>query len=128
MKRLLALIFLLPALALGTPAEITRTELKALKADGKPLVIVDVRSAGEFAAGHIPGAINIPHDQIAARAKDLERYRADGRIVLYCRSGRRALVAADALEARGFSGLLHLEGDMPGWEQAGEPVAPCTRC
>lgn len=124
----LLLSILLPAIAFATPAEISRAGLKALQAAGEPLVIVDVRSAAEFAQGHVPGAVNIPHDEIRQRARELEAYRAGGNIVLYCRSGRRVGVAAQALEARGFGHLLHLEGDMPGWAQAGEPVTPCTTC
>lgn len=129
MRRLLALLLiLLPATVIAAPAEVSRAGLKALQASGKPLVIVDVRSAEEFAQGHVPGAVNIPHDQIGRRVHELEAYRTGGNIVLYCRSGRRVGVAAQALEDRGFNRLLHLEGDMPGWAQAGEPVSPCTGC
>lgn len=126
MRRLSCLLalLLLPLAALADPAAISPAALRTLQADGQPLAIVDVRSAEEYATGHIPGAINIPHDQIAGRAAELAAFRDGGRIVLYCRSGRRALLAAGELETRGYSGLLHLEGDLPGWQQDGGPVTP----
>lgn len=131
MPRLLALalgLVMAAATATAAPTDISRVQLKALLAGQEPVVLVDVRSPEEFAGGHIPGAINIPYQQLPARAGELEKYRADGKVVLYCRSGRRVGLAAEALESRGFRGLLHLEGDMPGWQQAGEPVAPCPAC
>ena len=87
--------------------------------------MLDVRSPQEYAAGHIPGALNIPHDQTAARLEELRPYQ--GReIVLYCKSGRRAGIAADVLAQAGFDRLRHLAGDMPGWSAAGLPVEPAA--
>lgn len=117
------LFALLPALAGAAASEISREELKARQGKGEPTVLVDVRSAAEFAAGHVAGAINIPHDQIASRAQELTAHKTDGTLVLYCRSGRRTALAVEALEAQGYTGLKHLSGDMQGWESAGEPVA-----
>lgn len=110
-------------LAAYAATDISRADLKARQASGEKTVLVDVRSAEEFAAGHIAGAINIPHDQLPARAGELEAHKTDGSLVLYCRSGRRTGLAAAALEEQGFSGLKHLTGDMQGWQEAGEPVA-----
>jgi rhodanese-related sulfurtransferase len=128
MRNLLLALLLLPALALaGAPADISRAELQARQAEGAAIVLVDVRSPEEFAAGHIPGAVNIPVDQVAGR---LDEFRAfgDREIVLYCRSGRRAGQAAEVLSAAGIGGLRHLAGDFPAWQAAGGPVAPCTNC
>ena len=85
------------------------------------LVILDVRTPAEFAAGHVPGAKNIPHDQVAARLTELVPLR-DKTVVLYCRSGRRSASAAAVLRSAGFSSLKQLEGDFPGWEAANHPV------
>jgi phage shock protein E len=79
------------------------------------LVILDVRTEEEFAAGHVPGARNVPHDQLQARLSELALLK-DKEVVLYCRSGRRSHLAAQTLREAGFKRLLQLEGDYPGWE------------
>ena len=99
---------------------VARDELFRRLRDEEVLVL-DVRPAAEYAAGHIPGAINVPHDQLAARLAELP---GDADIVAYCR-GRYCVFAADAvrlLRARGFSALL-LAGGLPDWRLAGLPVA-----
>lgn len=81
-------------------------------------LILDVRTPEEYAEGHIPGAINIPHDQLGSRHQEIATYK-DKDIVLYCKSGRRVGIAADVLQAAGFNKLLHLAGDMGGWRMNG---------
>lgn len=81
--------------------------------------VLDVRSPEEFATGHVPGAVNVPYDQIAARMSEVPKNKD---VVLYCRSGRRAGIAADVLAANGYTRLSHLEGDMPAWIEKGRPV------
>lgn len=128
MKKLLLTLCLtamaLPALADGPAApEPVRVEARALEqrlGDAR-LVVLDVRSPGEFAAGHVPGAINVPHDQVGNRLAELAGAK-DKDIVLYCRSGRRARLAADVLAAAGFARLSLLEGDFPGWAAQGLPT------
>jgi rhodanese-related sulfurtransferase len=85
------------------------------------LVILDVRSAEEFAAGHVPEARNIPHDQVAARLAELAPLHRKT-VVLYCRSGRRSGIAAKILRDAGFTDLRQLEGDFPAWEAEQRPV------
>jgi phage shock protein E len=92
---------------------------RQLGADPTPFVL-DVRSPEEYAAGHVPGAVNVPHGEVGSRLAELPR---DRDIVLYCRSGRRVGLAADVLVANGFKRLLHMSGDMPAWEASGNPVA-----
>ena len=99
---------------------VARDELFRRLRDEEVLVL-DVRPAAEYAAGHIPGAINVPHDQLAARLAELP---GDVDIVAYCR-GRYCVFAPDAvrlLRARGFSARL-LAGGLPDWRLAGLPVA-----
>jgi phage shock protein E len=67
-------------------------------------VYVDVRTAEEYASGHVAGAIHIPYDEMPARWQELESYR-DSSLVLYCRSGRRSGIAIDVLEEKGFKKL-----------------------
>jgi phage shock protein E len=96
--------------------------LLARQAAGDPaLVVLDVRTAEEFAAGHVPGAINVPHDQLQGRLGELAALR-DKDLVVYCKSGRRSGLALEVLGKQGYTRLSHLDGDMQGWEAAGRPV------
>jgi rhodanese-related sulfurtransferase len=84
--------------------------------------LVDVRSPSEFAAGHIPGAINIPMDQIESRLADLSR----GPIVLICQMGKRAQMTADILGPCRLD-LTVLEGGTAAWTQEGLPIVKSVR-
>jgi rhodanese-related sulfurtransferase len=108
------------AFADGEVAPISQDAFVALPASGDaaPLVL-DVRSPEEYVAGHVPGAVNIPHDQVAARLAEVPK---DKDVVLYCRSGRRAGMAGEVLAANGYTRLQHLEGDMLAWVEKGRPV------
>jgi rhodanese-related sulfurtransferase len=74
--------------------------------------LVDVRTPGEFAAGHIPGAINIPVQQLDARMNELQP--KDAAVVVYCRSGHRSGNAARMLKSAGFV-AVHDLGPMSRW-------------
>ena len=103
---------------------ITQDELmRRLDSDEAPLVL-DVRTASEYTAGHVPGAINIPHTALAARLGELGEPRSR-EVVVYCESGRRAGTAEKLLRKRGFTAVRHLEGDMSAWR---ERELPCTDC
>lgn len=121
-------IFALPGFAADPvhPAEraptITQSDLLS-KLDRKEpdVVVLDVRTAAEFAAGHVPGARNVSHDELPARLDELAALR-DKQVVLYCRSGRRTQIAEDTLRKAGFTKLLHLQGDWLAWEAEKRPV------
>lgn len=83
------------------------------------LYVLDVRAPEEYAAGHVPGAVNIPHDQIASRLAEVPK---DKDVVLYCRSGRRSALAAEVLAGSGYDRLQLMQGDMPGWMAKDRPV------
>lgn len=84
-------------------------------------LLIDVRSPEEFNEGHIPGAINMPHKEINNYLDELEDYK-DKPIIIYCRSGRRAKMAMKELADHDFSEVMHLEGDMLGWNAANMPI------
>jgi phage shock protein E len=115
----------LPGASSTTPAAvppISPSELGArLREADSRLVVLDVRTPAEFAAGHVPGARNISHDQLSARLGELADAKHQD-VVLYCRSGRRSQIAAQTLREGGFTRLLQLEGDFPGWQAGGHPV------
>lgn len=96
-----------------------RTELET----GKHLQLVDVRNPDEFAAGHVPGAVNVPIDQIESRLGDLSR---QGPVVLLCQSGNRAQMACELIQQH-HPELLVLEGGTIAWADAGLPVVRTTR-
>lgn len=110
--------------AAGELASIAPADLQArLAHEASDLLVLDVRTAEEYASAHVPGARNIPHDQISSRIEELGDAR-DREIVVYCRSGRRAALALESLAAAGFERLTHLEGDMLRWQQEGYPTEP----
>ncbi len=95
-------------------------------------VLIDVREPHEYEEGHIPGAMNIPrgtlefavldHPVLAAGAASDPDKLPETRIFLYCRSGKRAALAAQTLESMGFEQVFSLEGGYKAWREAGLPV------
>ena len=81
-------------------------------------VILDVRSAKEFADGHLPGAINIPFESVAARAHELPGSRQSP-VIVYCGHGPRAWMAGAALRKNGFTNVSYLAGHFSRWRTAG---------
>jgi phage shock protein E len=109
------------AFADGELAPLSQDAYMALPKSGEQApFVLDVRAPEEFVTGYVPGAVNIPYDQVAARLAEVPK---DKDVVLYCRSGRRAGMAAEVLAANGYTRLMHLEGDMPAWIEKGRPVA-----
>ncbi len=79
-------------------------------------LVLDVRNANEYRAGHIPGAMQLDSGRVAFRSDLIPRDRP---LVVHCQTGRRASVAAAVLRARGFADVRELEGSFPAWVQAG---------
>ena len=107
MRWVIAALFVLAlgsALASDASADATRdTSVDELT------LIVDVRTAEEFAAGHFPGAINIPHENIIRGIEDYNVGK-DQTVLLYCRSGNRSGQAEVRLQSAGFSGAKNVGG------------------
>ncbi|RRJ85384.1 rhodanese-like domain-containing protein [Aestuariirhabdus litorea] len=72
-------------------------------------LVIDVRTQAEFSGGHYPGATNIPFDVIESRIEALTSDR-DQPIALYCKSGRRAGIALQTLEAMGYTRVTNYGG------------------
>ena len=69
--------------------------------------VVDVRTPAEFDTGHVPGALNIPHDQMAARHAEIGPPSTP--VLLYCKSGRRTDIAARTLREKGFTQIYDMQ-------------------
>lgn len=85
------------------------------------VVVLDVRTASEFAEGHIERAVNIDYykDDFVKKAK--AALPTDKKIAIYCRSGRRSAGAASKLALEGYV-LVNLKGGIIDWQKAGMPV------
>ena len=80
--------------------------------------MLDVRSPVEFAAGHVPGAVNVPFTSVLAGSHDV-RAPKSGTVVVYCGHGPRAWLAGEALRWRGWTHVVYLRGHMAAWRRAG---------
>lgn len=99
------------------PAVTPAAAIEMSARDDAPLVL-DVRTPAEFAAGHVPGAVLIPHDQLAARLAELD---VDRHVLVYCRSGARAAKAEQVLDEGGFE-VRRIDGSWQRWEAERRPV------
>jgi rhodanese-related sulfurtransferase len=84
-------------------------------------VVLDVRTPKEFAAGHIPGAVNIDWNgaDFASKAAALDKSKT---YLVHCAVGGRSAKASDKMTAIQFTNVYNLEGGMKAWENAGKPV------
>ena len=89
------------------------------------VVLLDVRTAGEFAEGHIEGALSIDQAQSDFIDKVQTAIPAGKKIAVYCRSGRRSANAAGRLAAEGYE-CVNLKGGILAWKEAGLPVTTST--
>ena len=88
---------------------ITAEEAKQIIDSEEGYIILDVREQDEYDAGHIPGAILISHEEIAEKAEDVLTDK-DQLILVYCRSGRRSKIAAEALAELGYTNIKEFGG------------------
>jgi len=116
----LTLLFVVwSAVSMAQATDISQADLMQRIKTNHAGLILDVRSPEEYVGGHVPGAINIPYDQLGSRLAEISSHKSKD-VVLYCKGGGRAGIAAKTLQAAGFSKLLHLDGDMDGWISKGD--------
>lgn len=92
-----------------TYTNITAEEAKKIMDTETDYVILDVRTAEEFSDGHIPGAVLIPDFEIEQKAEEQLKNK-DQLILVYCRSGRRSKIAAEALAKLGYTNIKEFGG------------------
>jgi len=102
------------------PPVVSADVLSRLREDGQAMTIVDVRTAAEVEAVHIPGSYNVPLDQISEHRDEF--HGVGEPIVLVCRSGTRARQAEALLRAANVPRLHVLDGGILAWERAGGSV------
>ena len=88
---------------------ITAEEAKQIMDSEEGYIILDVRTQEEYEQGHIPGAIVISHEEIAEKAEEVLTDK-DQLILVYCRSGRRSKIAAEALVELGYTNIKEFGG------------------
>ncbi len=109
--------------ASNSPIEIERTALRQY-VDARAALVLDAREPSEYAAGHIPGAVNLPYDQVAGDLQKLEQLDTAGRpIVVYCGGGNceMSLSLAWDLVTAGQTRVAVYKGGYPDWTDAGFP-------
>jgi hydroxyacylglutathione hydrolase len=104
--------------ALGSIPEIGADEL-ARRLGERTASIVDVRSRGEWASGHIPGAESFPLGELPDHLGELP---PKGTVVVQCQGGGRSAIAASLLRRHGRDDVLNLAGGISEWSRAGLPV------
>jgi len=111
---------LLPITVQASRPDVAPAAVAEIRARADAPLLLDVRSPEEFAAGHVAGAVNIPHDRLASR---LEEVQASDRpwVLVYCRSGKRADSAESVLAKAGFE-VRQINGSWLRWEAEGRPV------
>lgn len=104
--------------AKGAVAQESVADLKAALDSGAWLL--DVRTPGEFATGHVPGATNVPLAELGAHLAELQA-RRDEPVHVICQSGGRSAAASGVLQDAGFAPINVLGGTLA-WKAAGYPV------
>jgi rhodanese-related sulfurtransferase len=94
---------------------------EAVRRDAPGLVVLDVRSPGEFQTAHIQGSYNLPLDRLPGVAAQLGGLRGQT-VALVCRTGVQAAQAETVLRGAGLDAAHVLEGGIEGWERAGLPL------
>ena len=106
-----------PSSSKGSYRQISMDEAVVMMKDEKNYIILDVRRPDEYAEGHIPGAINVPNEEIGT-AEIAELPDKSQLLLVYCRSGRRSKEASEKLARLGykniveFGGILDYEGEI----------------
>lgn len=84
--------------------------------------VLDIRAPGDFEAGHILNAINIPNDELNDKRKELNKYQQKP-LIVYCENGTVSTHAIRLLKAGGFEKVFGLKGGLAAWRNATLPLA-----
>jgi rhodanese-related sulfurtransferase len=102
-------------------SKVTALQATQLINQGKTLIL-DVRSAEDFAGGHIRDAKNIPFKELKGRVAELEKFKSRP-VVVVCNKGLQSTKATSLLKKEGFTEAVSLLGGMEGWQSQSLPLA-----
>ena len=111
-------------LVLQAKASVREIELQnAEKVIQQADVLIDVREADEFAAGHLPGAVLVPRGLLEFKLSGTPALSSrDLKVVLYCKTSGRAALAAQTMQNMGYLNVSSVAGGFDAWVAAGKPV------
>lgn len=116
---LVAIAFELRSRAQGATA---LSSNEAIALHNKGALVLDVRSAEEFATGHIVNARNIPQETLANQLDSIKKYR-EKPVIVCCESGTRSAQATKLLKAQGYTTVFNLSGGLAAWRQDNLPLS-----
>jgi thioredoxin 1 len=123
MRLIPILLLLLTGSCTGQPSakDLNPDEFEHALSAGKKVQLVDVRTAGEYASGHLEGAklMDWSNGQFQKEMSTLDKEEP---VLLYCGSGRRSDAALNAMREAGFKDVRHMMGGIQAWTSAGKPV------
>ena len=90
-------------------------ELQKMVKENKDVLILDVRTLGEFRSGHIPKSKNIPVQELSSKVGTLDSYKND-EVIVYCASGARSASAVRILSKNGFNKMYNLSGGISSYK------------
>jgi rhodanese-related sulfurtransferase len=114
----------------ATKKQLKTIDMAALKSAldrGDAGIVVDVREPGEYAEGHVPGAVNVPRGMLEftiwSHVGYPDKTDMSTKLVVYCRTGGRSALAAKSLMDLGFTNVTLVDMKIDDWTKAGYPVA-----
>jgi rhodanese-related sulfurtransferase len=113
-------MLLWPFVRTGTGGPWVSAPQATLLINREDALVVDVRDAGEYGAGHVLGARNVPIGQLESSVELAKR--REKAVIVYDDNGQRAPKAVAALRKLGFAKVFNLKGGLAGWQQAGLPT------
>jgi len=110
-----------PVISRGMGGSSVSTLQATLLINQKNALVLDIRDAADYEKGHLANARHIPMAELAARASELEKFKARP-VIVVCERGNRADKAAAVMRKQGFDQAFSLGGGVAAWQQAGLPL------
>ncbi|MDG2088566.1 MAG: rhodanese-like domain-containing protein [Arenicellaceae bacterium] len=114
------LFFALPSIAsIGGSSSVSALQLPQLQRSDH--IIIDVSTNSEFAKGHLPGALNLPLEELQKNPSKLNKHK-NKNLIFTCPNGNKSITAGKCLKKLGFEKLYHLSGGLTAWERESFPI------